>query len=226
MLKENKRIITFIIIIVLTVLLSCPIPHRSISVIQYLIPPIRYNNATIYFSTIIFIVLYIIGIVGIISSGKNKRNIYRVLFVVVFILPSFIYWMLDVTRSGYHTLKNDTVQSVDILESHISLNKVNEDVNLTLNLKLKNYNFHPTRFRIKVYLPKTLSFYTGITSYDFSDSYIISPLDDSLSINESFEIPVSDDAYDSITSSNWFNESVRYELYDENISSLYIDYAY
>lgn len=134
--------------------------------------------------------------------------------------------MLDITRSSYHTVKNDTVQSIDILESQISLNRINEDVNVNINLDLKNYHFRPNRFKIKVYLPKTLSFYTGITSFNFLDSYIISPLNDSLSISESFEVDISDDTYDYISDSNWSNESVRYELYDENQTSTYIDYSY
>lgn len=226
MLKKNKRFITFMIIIFLSTLLSYPIPHRSISIIQYLIPPIRYNNASIYFSTIILIILYIIGVVGITSSGKYKRNILWSLLLVVFIFPNIIYWMLDITRSSYHTLKNDTVESIDILESHISLNRINEDVNLNINIDLKNYNFRPNRFKIKVYLPNTLSFYIGITSFNFSDSYFISPLNNSLSISESFEVDISDDTYDYLSDSNWSNESVRYELYDENQTSTYIDYSY
>lgn len=226
MLKENKRFVIYISILFLSVLLSYPLPHRSLSTIQFLIPAIHYGNSTIFISGIIIIILFLIGVVGIISTRDYKRNKLVLVIIVAIIVPAIMSYMLDLTRTTYHTIKKDSVQSIDILESHISLNRVNDDFSVNIKLDLKNYNFHPNRFNIRVYLPKTLSIYTGITNFDFSDSYIIRHLNDSLSVNESFDVHVSDEAYNYLTASNWSNESVQYELYDENTTSTYIKYSY
>ena len=222
--KENKRFVIFIIILFLSVLLSYPIPHRSLSTIQFLIPAIRYGNSRIYISGIIVIILFLIGVTGAVSSKRFNKN--KILFgiIITLIVPSVMIYTLDLTRASYHTIKNDTVHSVDISQSRVSINNLHNAVSFNITLELKNYNFRPNTVKIRFYLPNTFSLYTKTRSIEFPESYIIRGLNETLSINESFKVDVTNDNSEFFTDSNWTNENLRYELYDANTSSTYIKY--
>lgn len=216
--KDNINLIKYLAVIYFSVILAYKLPHDSYSIIEYIIKPIRRDNTVIYLSGIIILILIFIGLKGILRLNRfvNKNRIIITFLVFIFVIP-FMKWTIDFTRMGYHTLKNDGINSIDIKDSDITLNSTNDSTVININLKLVDYSRRHNKFNLRVYLPKTLSEYTGKEYYDLKNNYETDGSNYILNINEDLLLNTEyTNSHDYLFQSNWFYEDVRYELYDDN----------
>ncbi len=225
--KENIRLIKFFGVIFLAVVLSYKLPHDSYSFIQYIIKPIKYENGIIYLSGVIPLILILIGIKGILKLErfKEKNKILIVLIILIFIIP-LMKWTIDFARTNYHWIKNDGINSIDINESDIGLSISNDSTIIHIRLKLKNYNRRHNEFRIRVYLPKSLSEYTGKEYYEFENLYEMYG-NYILNVNEQIVIDTKNaDKLDNLFDMYWYYEDLKYELYNDNKTVDIIKHGY
>jgi len=219
--KDNKQLIKYLGIIFIAVLLIYRLPHDSYSTMQYIIKPIRYGNTVFYFSGMVPLILFIIGIRGILylEKFKDKNKIFMFLFIILILIP-VMKWSLSFTRSNYHWIMRDGLNSVDITDSNIGLGNNGTDDTLTIdfNFKIIDYSRSGNKVKIRVYLPKTLSNFTGKEVYEFENTYRTYGSRRPLNISEQIIVKTdnNNNAEDQLFKANWFWEDYQYEIFNEN----------
>ncbi|MCY6485057.1 hypothetical protein OW763_11970 [Clostridium aestuarii] len=215
--EDNKKLFKYLGIVFIAVLLTYKLPHDSYSIIQYIIRPIRYKNSVIYLSGIIPLAVFIIGIKGILSLERfaDKRRILIFLLIVTIIIP-IMNWSLDFTRTNYHWLKRDGLNAVDIVDTDINLNGSNEELTINFKLELIDYSRSQNEFKIRVYLPKSLSDYVGKDFYEFEKHYRTYGNRSILNVKEQIVVRLDNDyTRKSSFDSQWYWEDVEYQLYNK-----------
>jgi hypothetical protein len=138
-------------------------------------------------------------------------------FLILFLVLPFMNWTIDMVRTGYYTYINPGIQAIDIEESHISLHHFDVETKIAVDLKLKYYSSrNPNEFKIRIYLPKTLSNYAGKEYIELENLYQVYGHNDVLSIHEDIPITTTNNSLDDSSWSDWYYEDVRYELYNDN----------
>lgn len=216
--KDNKKLIKYLVNIYITVLTTYKLPHNSYSIIQYIIPPIRLgDNSILYLWGLIPLILFIIGIKGLfkIDRFKNENKLVLFLVVLLFLIP-LMRWTLDFTRTNYHWIKGDGLKAVDIEESNIHLNSSEDEMVINITLELKDYSRKHNNFKIRIFLPESLSDYTGKEFYDFESVYFTHGQRSITTIQEDIGIKLNDNHNeDLLFDSQWFWEDIEYELYNQ-----------
>lgn len=218
--KENRKLLKYSGIIFITVLLTYRLPHDSYSIVQYMIPPIIRENTVIYLSGIVPLVLFIVGMKGLFNlekfAGKSKLPIFMA--VVLIFIPA-MNGVLDFSRTNYHSIKGDGIKAVDIEESNMSINSTNDEIVISINLKLKDYSRKDNKFKIRVYLPESISTYTGSEFYDLDNDYYthgnrgIYNVQEEITIKSNINYEMSQ-----LFDSRWYHEDMEYELYNSEES--------
>jgi len=203
--------------LLLSVLLSYKIPHDSYSVAQYIIKPIRNEGGGVFYpSSLIPLTIGLIGIIEFVNLERfaNKSKILITLLALVIIIP-LMKWSIDFTRTNYYWIRQDHLNAVDIEDPHISLSSINNKVTINMAFDLKDYSRSKNEFKIRVYLPKSLSEFSGIKTYESEKSYLTYGNRNKLSVDESIVIDSNKDI-NQIFDSKWYREDVIYELYNED----------
>ena len=226
--KENKKALQYLGIIFIAVLLTYKLPHDSYSITQYIIPPIRGENSVTHLSGILPLVLFIIGIKGLLNLERfaDKSRLLIFIAVVLVIIPG-MKWTLDVSRTNYHWIKGDGLKAIDIDESDISLKRVNDEKIISITLKLKDYGRKQNRFKIRVYLPKGIDAYIDEEFYDFERDYYTHGNRSASNIHEDIIIKLNNN-YEAgeLSDSQWYWEDVVYELYNDEEKIKIIRHGY
>lgn len=216
--NDNKKLLRYLGLLFIYVLLTYKLPHDSYSIIQYVIKPIRYKNGVIHLLLIIPFVIFIISIKGILSLKRfaSKSKILIFLLILLIILP-IMKWSLDFTRTNYHWLKKDGLNAVDLVNANINLNGSSEKLTVNFKLELIDYSRSENKFKIRVYLPKSLSDYVGKEFYEFENDYRTYGNRSILNIREQIVVVLDDDYIrKDLFDSRWYREDVEYQLYNEN----------
>jgi hypothetical protein len=216
--EDNKKLLKYLGIIFLAVLLGYKLPHDTYSIIQYIIRPLKFKGGgAIYLSGVIPLVLFIIGIKGLLDLQRfvNQSRILVFIAVIAIIIP-MMKGILDFSRTSYHRIKGDKLQAVDIVDGNISLEGSDSKLVIKLKLELKDYSKGPNVFKVRVYLPKTLSKYTGKNTHQFEGGFVTFGNRSITSVEEKITVRIDKDyAVSSLFSSQWYMEDVKYELYNE-----------
>lgn len=216
--KDNKRLIVYLGVLFIAILLTHKLPHDSYSIIQYVIKPIKIGNGELYLYGIVPLILIIISVKGIfdIEKYKNKSRLKIILIIFVIVVP-LMNWTLELTRSSYHWIRNDGLNAVDIKEADMNMQGMNNDIKLNLNLELIDYGRGHNQFRIRVYLPKSLSEGLGKEFYELEPIYHTSGHRGVLNVNESIDLYIDNDmARTNIFDSNWSFEDFKCEVFNED----------
>ena len=214
--KDDKNSIVYLAIIFLTVLLTYKLPHDSYSIIQYTIPPIRRTNTVINVSGIVPLILFIIGVSGLLKLERFKARNKLIMFIlVVSIVTPSMKWALDVSRTNYHSIKDDGINAIDIERSDINYSISDDKMTINIALDLKDYGRSQNEFKIRVYLPEIMSIYTDKQAYDFETTYYTSGYRSVSNIQKTIQIKLNDN-YDErkLYGFIWNWEDVKYELYN------------
>jgi len=62
--EDNRKLLTYIGILFLIALLTYQVPHRSYSILEYLIRPVKMGSGVLSLSGIVVIILFIIAVRG------------------------------------------------------------------------------------------------------------------------------------------------------------------
>lgn len=217
--KDNNNLIKYLGIIFIAVLLAYRLPHDSYSAIEYIIKPIAIGNSVLHLSGIVPLILFFIGIRGILylEKFKDKNKVFMFLFIVFIIIP-VMKWTLDITRTNYHLIMKDGLNAVDIIDSKINIGNNSTDHTLTINFNFKiiDYSRSKNEFKIRVYLHKALSDYTGKEFYEFENTYKTYRGIRSMDIREQITVKSDNNAEEQLFKTNWFWEDYQYEIFNEN----------
>lgn len=133
-------------------------------------------------------------------------------------------WTIDFMRINYHWLKQDGLNSVEIKEADIHLESSDGTTKIKIKLELVDYSRSLHQFKIRVYLPKSLSKYAGIEYYDFGNNYSIHGRHDKLNVEEEIVINFGDSTIQNkMLESDWYWEDTKYELYNDDEEVVIID---
>lgn len=215
--KDNNKFIWYLVIIFIAVLSTYKLPYNSYSIIQYIIPPIRVGGSSvIYLSGLVPLVLFIIGIRGLfrLERFEDASKILIFITTVLLVIPA-MNWVLAFSRTNYHWIKDDGLKALDIEESTISLSSTDDEMKININIELKDYGRKQNNFKMRVYLPKSLSDYTNIEYYDFETYYYTHGGRSISNIKEDIIIKLSNDHnLMQPLDSQWSWEDTVYELYN------------
>lgn len=225
--KDDKRLLKYLGIIFIAVLLTYKLPHDSYSIIQYIIRPIRYKSSVIYLAGIIPLLLFIVGTKGLFNLERfaEKNRILLFIAVVAIIIP-VMRWTLDFTRTNYHWVKGDGLKAVDMVDANVNLGTSNDELAININLKLIDYSRGQNKFKIRMYLPKTLSDLVEKEFCDLEMEYVTYGHRRILNVEEQIVVKFDNEHTGSdIADSKWYREDFEYELYNEKEVIRIIDHG-
>lgn len=215
--KVNRKLILSLCVLFAAKALSYRLPHDSYSIMDYLFRPIHIGSSVVYPANILTLILFIAASFGILTTERFRRHIKLIgLLYIILILIPIMGLFLDFTRIAYHSAAKDGINSVDIQQSNISLSQVNNSTVIDVYVVLRNYSFHNNEVGIRVYFPKSLREYTGITYYDFDAKYNVEHYSNRNTAFQqiTFNAPSMQSAGAPLPS-NWRYEDFKYELFDE-----------
>ena len=136
-------------------LITYKLPHKSYSIIEYIIRPIKKGSSTFYISGFIPLILIIIVTNDLSKTEKFKLRNSSIIFIamLVIIMP-LMRQSIDATRMAYHFLIDDGLSSIEILDTSTSLGIVDRGVKMDIKLKLKDYGKEPKKFEVRIYFPE------------------------------------------------------------------------
>ncbi|WHH60333.1 hypothetical protein [Petroclostridium sp. X23] len=226
--KDNKGLLKYLGSIFFGVLLTQRLPHDSYSIIQYIIRPIRLGNGVIYLSGLIPLILFIIGIRGLFKlerfASKNKILIFLILITIV--LP-IMRNSLNTVRSTYYWLLKDNLETIDLVDAKVSLaHSDKEEVTIKVSLELINYSKNENEFRIRMHLPEAWKTYFGADYFEFDEEYTAHGHSNVTNITKEMTVQLVD-GYNqqNIRHSQWYWETFRYEIYDDEDTVWIVDHG-
>jgi hypothetical protein len=146
----------------------------------------------------------------------KKSKVWMTIFFLIIVIP-FMKWTIDFARTSYHSIKNDGINSVEIIESDSSFRSNHNSLYMNIELDLKNYSNHSNEFKIRVYPPKSLRKYTGIEYYELDQQYVMGGYQSKLNIDEEILVEIDKmNWFNEFFDSKWYYDDVKYELYNDN----------
>jgi hypothetical protein len=165
--NDKKRVFTSLGIILVVVLLIYKLPNRSYSIIEYIIKPIKIKGNTYIISGFIPLILIVLAtnILSKIEKIKGRNTSIIFIAILVIVMP-VMNWGIDIMRTGYHSIKNEGVSGVEIMDTVTSLSIEDNRVIINANIKLKNYNIRGKSLRVRIYFPEELAQMINKTYYE------------------------------------------------------------
>ncbi|WMM23923.1 hypothetical protein RBU61_13450 [Tissierella sp. MB52-C2] len=154
---DIKRILRSLGIMFIVALITYKLPHKSYSIIEYIIRPIKKGSSTFYISGFIPLILIIIATNDLSKIEKLKfRNSSIIFIAMLVIIMPLMRQSIDATRMAYHFLIDDGLSSIEILDTSTStsLDIVDRSVKIDIKLKLKDYGKEPKKFEVRIHFPE------------------------------------------------------------------------
>lgn len=219
MIKDNKNLLKYLGFIFISIILTYKLPHDSYSIIQYMIPAIRHNNSVTYLSGIVPLIFFIIGIKGIFNLERFKsKNKLLVFILVIAIIMPLMTKTLDALRVSYHFIRRDGLQAIDIKDSDVNIDSLDDKTVMKINIDLKSYSTRQSEFKIRIYPPKSITTYTDEEYYEFKDYYFTHGSNSTTSVEEDIVLNLTSKEVNEVYKSNWFWDDIVYELYNDKES--------
>ena len=165
--NDKKRVFISLGIIFITVLLVYKLPHRTYSIIEYIIRPIEIRGNTYIISGFVPIIL-IIWATNILSKiEKLKGRNTSIIFIAILVIVMPVMKLgIDITRTGYYSIKNEDVSSIEIIDTRAILSIEDNRAIINANLTLKNYSIRDKSLMIRTYFPEELAQIINKTYYE------------------------------------------------------------
>lgn len=220
--EDNKTLVKSLGLIFLAVILSRKLPHKSYSIMQYIIRPIRIKSSTIYLSGLIPLTLLIKATkeLGTLERFKYRGKLFIFIFVVG--ISSFLMnRLLDMGRTTYHWLGQDGLLAIELEDEGISSSRINDDMKIHIDLELKDYGKKPKAFKVRLHTPKLLEESLGQAYYELNTEYRTYGNRQVLKINEEIPIKLKRGQFQRGRDYEFYEEfrqSIGYEIYNEEES--------
>jgi len=151
---DRKKLILGLSISLCAFILNLNLPFTDRSLSQMIIPPIKFENITIYLSGLIALALVIYGAHLIVESGRYKNKIVVALVILLFGGPLMMN-VFDFMISPIYLL-NDGVKTLKISESDMQLYSDNGVITLEFSGEFRSYREIDDNVKIYLRLPDVL----------------------------------------------------------------------
>ena len=151
---DRKKLILGLSISLCAFILNLNLPYTDRSLSQMIIPPIKFENSTIYLSGLIALALVIYGAHLIVESGRYKNKIVVALVILLFGGPLMMN-VFDFMISPIYLL-NDGVKTLKISESDMQLYSDNGVITLEFSGEFRSYREIDDNVKIYLRLPDVL----------------------------------------------------------------------
>jgi len=214
--KDNKKLFLYLGIIYALVLMKHKLPHNSYSISDYIMSPFINKIDGFNVIGIIFIIIFVICAANINTLERfiKRSPVFIFLILIVFVLPAMNY-SINGARTLYHYVANDGLNALDLKNTNISTTCNEDDLVININLILDNYGRSGNAFKVKVYLPESLSSIIGTDSYETDSFYYSSPNEKEISIMTSLVVKADAAMQEEILNSKWEEDGMNFELYDD-----------
>jgi len=151
---DRRKLILGLSISLCAFILNLNLPYTDRSLSQMIIPPIKFENITIYLSGLIALALVIYGAHLIVESGRYKNKIV-VALVILLIGGPLMMNVFDFMISPIYLL-NDGVKTLKISESDMQLYSDNGVITLEFSGEFRSYREIDDNVKIYLRLPDVL----------------------------------------------------------------------
>ncbi|AKL96980.1 hypothetical protein CACET_c35490 [Clostridium aceticum] len=233
---EEKRaldieLLKYLGILFLGLLLIHRLPHNSYSVMQYIIPPISFQNGgTLYLSGLPILILFIYSFVKIISLSRfaEKSKFFIFLILIVMIMP-LMGQSIHLARSTYHALAQSNLAAVDCNFDNSSINiTTGEDGEVLVNVSLEliDYGRNHNQFKVRIHIPEKWQAYFDMDSLQLEKIYTTDGYRNTIKIQEELQLQIAEGHTESdIWNHRWYNQTFYYELYNDEESIMIINHG-
>lgn len=222
---NNRKYLAGVGVFLLTVLAMIELPYSDASIIELIIPPIKFETdgavtSVFYLSGVLSVAGFIYSTFLIVKSKKFNTNVF-VVYIVMFVV------MLPIVRSGLDIAKipiyhfSQGVRSIELLGSRINLDREEDKMSIHMRLELKGHRSDVGHYRVGIRLNDRLS-------EDGESAYYEIPYEMQLHpgvniIVENFEVNINREfENDKILGSIIRNESYEIVLRDDRTESVLI----
>lgn len=219
--KDTKGLLKSLLIIFIGVLLLYPLPHDSYTLIQYIIPPIRFENSVLNLAALFPIVMIIMGIRGLFRLERyaNKSKIMITIIVLLLVIP-FMRSSLGIVKSIYLSNLPGELTALDLVEAKVSIGEITDTgAKIKVDLVLLSCDNEIKEFKVKMHMPESLKPYFHANHINFKESYRALGRNNRINISEEKHLKLVDGVTVSdVLDSLWFWETYYFDLYNENES--------
>lgn len=225
---ENRKFLLAVSLLFLSILVTYKIPHRLVSVSELLIKPFQNGNRTFFTSGIVPFVLFFVGISLLFSLKRYARRSKLLLFlVIIIVIIPFMKLSIDISRSLFYLVTQANFKTIDMEDSRINIQEVNDTMVASFQLELKDYSWSRKEFKVRIYLPEELSSYSGIDVYEPDMSYRTGGYLKTFIVDAPLVFKITDEtAVSQLFLSDWRSGRIVYELYNEEEVIKIIDQGY
>lgn len=135
-------------------------------------------------------------------------------------------WSIDMSRSVYYLATHAKLKTIDMKDSNLSISAQNDKLTVSVHLDLIDYGWDQKEFKLRVYLPVTLSEFCDVDVYEFDKLYFTHGKKSNLIINETFVICLEDRVHiDGVSRIDWYQQEIIYELFNNEESIQIVDHG-
>jgi len=222
--KDIKGLLKNLGLIFISALLTYKLPRDSYSVIQYLIPPIRFENSVLYLSGLFPLILLIAGIKGLFKLRwfENRSRLLVIITVFVLMMP-IMRGSLDRAKSIYLS-QFEGLRAIDLKDVDIQITGLKgNEATIKVKLGLIDYGSGNRNVGVRMYLPESMKSLINRDFVDFKDSYNTYGRSREINIEKEINVQSADGAtIDDIIDSHWDWETVYFDLYNDKSFSMLI----
>ena len=212
----NREVVKYIGFLVLSILLMTKLPHGSLKMIEYLIPPIRFGHSMLELGGIIPIILFVVAVQGLLRQefikGRNKVAL-AILFLgsISLFTSSF-----RAVGSVYYRTIND-IRSIVFENSDIYITEqTDEGVLVKVDLKVRDYSKKGNVLTVVMHLPDSFEAAFGVKQLTFKEKFYTKGDGSVLKIDQEFKLLFKqEDSAENFEHSDWYFDTFKYELRSE-----------
>lgn len=214
--KDNKKLFLYLGIIYAMVLMKTKLPHDSYSISDYIMGPYLNKIDGFNVTGIIFIIIFVICVANISTLDRFiKRSPFVIfLILIVFVLPAMNY-SVNGARTLYHYVADDGLNALDLKDTNISTTCNEDNLVININLILDNYGRSENTFKVKVYIPESLSGIIGTDSYETDSYYYSFPNEKEINVMTTLVVKADAAMQEEILNSEWYDDGMKFELYND-----------
>ncbi len=210
---DRKKFIVGICISLFAFSLGYKLPYTDRSIVQMLIPVIRFKSSALYLSGLLVLVILVYAAHLMVESGKYKNKLIVTLILFLFGLPLMMN-VFDVMTSPIYRMSSG-VKTLKIEESNFNILQENNELKLDFTAKIRSYKEYDGLVKIYIRVPEIID---GM----LTESEILVYETSSLYPKKEWEIDISADI--EIDSGFTIEDIVDTRYYYEEYTLILVDY--
>lgn len=217
---DTSGLLKSLFIIFIGVFLFYPLSHDSYSLIQYIIPPIRFEKSVLYLAGLFPLAMFYIGIKGLFKLKWFKNRKVLITIMVIWLVIPGMRSTLDFAKSIYLSSLPGRLVAIDLVEANVRIGEITDKgAKIKVDLVLLSCDSEIKDFKVKMHMPESLRAYFHGDDINFKESYRAAGRNHQISIREEKILKLADGitAHD-VYKSRWYRETYYFDVYNENES--------